>query len=177
MNLVWVFLLVVVTCVGWLSQLIGLPGNWIIVAAVALYVWLGPTDGVAAIGVEALGVLVVLALVGEAVEFVAASAGVTKAGGTRRGALGALAGSIVGGVAGLFVGVPIPIVGSLAAALVFGGLGALVGAFLAESAQGRDFDTSMSIGKAAFFGRIFGTLGKMIVGSVMVVVTLAALVL
>ena len=49
------------------------------------------------------------------------------------------------------------------------------GAFMAETAQGRDFDTSLSVGKAAFLGRIFGTLGKMIVGSVMVVVTLAAL--
>jgi len=177
MNFLWAFLLVVVTAVGWLSQLIGLPGNWIIVAAVALYVWLGPTDGVAAIGMEALGVLVALAVLGEVVEFVAASAGVTKAGGSRRGALGALSGSIVGGVVGLFVGLPIPIVGSLAAALVFGGLGALVGAFMAETAQGRDFDTSLSVGKAAFLGRIVGTLGKMIVGSVMVVVTLAALVL
>jgi uncharacterized protein YqgC (DUF456 family) len=177
MNLVWAGLLVVAAAIGWLSQLIGLPGNWIIVAAVAIYVWLGPSDGVAAIGVEVLAALVVLAVVGEVVEFVAGSAGVTRAGGSRRGALGALAGSMVGGVAGLFVGVPIPIVGSLAAALLFGGLGALVGAFLAETGQGRDFDSSFSVGKAAFYGRIIGTLGKMIVGSVMVIVTLAALIL
>jgi len=78
---------------------------------------------------------------------------------------------------GLFVGLPIPLVGSLAAALLFGGAGALAGAFLGESWKGRDFDTSMEVGKAAFVGRLLGTLAKMIISSVMVVVTLVALVL
>jgi len=80
-------------------------------------------------------------------------------------------------VVGLFIGVPIPIVGSLAAALVFGGLGALVGAFIGESWKGRDFDTSLQIGQAAFIGRVLGTLGKMIVGAAMIAVLLVALVI
>ena len=77
---------------------------------------------------------------------------------------------------GAFVGLPIPIVGSLLAAVVFGGLGALVGAMAGESWKGRDFETSLEIGKAAFVGRLLGTAAKLIVASIMVVVTLIALV-
>jgi uncharacterized protein YqgC (DUF456 family) len=167
--------LVLIAALGWLSQLVGLPGNWIIVVAAAAYAWAMPPDGRTALGWETVIILLVLALVGEILEFVAAAMGVSKAGGSRRGAMLALVGSIVGGIVGLFVGLPIPIVGSLAAALVFGGLGALAGAFLGESWKGRDFDQSLGVGKAAFVGRVLGTLAKMIVGSVMVAVTIVAL--
>ena len=77
----------------------------------------------------------------------------------------------------MVIGLPIPLVGSLAAAVVFGGLGALVGAVIGESSAGRDFDASLTIGKAAFAGRLLGTLAKLIVCTIMVVVTLGALLL
>jgi uncharacterized protein YqgC (DUF456 family) len=176
MNILAGILLAIVAAVGWLSQLVGLPGNWIIVVAAAAYAWWMPSDGRLALHWETVIVLVVLALLGEILEFATSALGVTKAGGSRRGAVLALVGSLVGGIVGLFVGVPIPVIGSLAAALIFGGLGALVGAMVGESWKGRDFDTSLQIGQAAFIGRILGTLGKLIVGSVMVAVTLAALV-
>jgi uncharacterized protein YqgC (DUF456 family) len=177
MQILAAIALAVIVVVGWLSQLVGLPGNWVIVVAAAAYAWWMPGDTRAALGWDTVIALVALAVLGELFEFAAAAFGVTKAGGSRRGAVLALVGSIVGGVVGLVVGSPIPIVGSLAAALLFGGLGALAGAVVGESWKGRDFDASLEIGKAAFFGRLLGTLAKMIVGSVMVVVTLAALVL
>ncbi len=176
MNVLAAILLAVVVAVGWLSQLVGLPGNWIIVAAAAGYAWLMPSDGRLDLGWETVIALVALAVIGEIVEFVAGALGVTKAGGSRRGAVLALVGSVIGGIVGVFVGVPIPVIGSLAAALIFGGVGALVGAFVGESWKGRDFATSLTIGHAAFVGRILGTVGKLIVGSVMVVVTIVALV-
>jgi uncharacterized protein YqgC (DUF456 family) len=176
MDIVAAIGLAVVAMVGWLTQLVGLPGNWIIVVAAALYAWLFPGDSRLALSWSTVAALALLAVVGEVVEFVAGAMGVTKAGGSRRGAVMALAGSLVGGVIGLFVGVPIPVVGSLAAAILFGGLGALVGAFIGESWKGQDFDTSLQIGRAAFVGRVLGTLGKLIVGAVMLVVLLAALV-
>ncbi len=146
MSIVSALLLAVVAIVSWLSQLVGLPGNWMLVVAAALYAWLTPGDGRAAIGWHTVVVLIVLAVVGEIVEFVAAASGVTKAGGSRRGAVLALAGSIVGGFVGLAIGLPIPVVGSLAAAVVFGGLGALAGAMLGESWKGA---TSMPASKLA----------------------------
>jgi uncharacterized protein len=176
MHILAAIALTLITIVGWLSQLLGLPGNWIIVVAAALYAWLLPSDGRLAIGWNTVVALAALAVVGEVVEFAAGALGVSKVGGSRRGAVLALVGSMVGGVVGLVVGVPIPIIGSLAAALIFGGVGAMVGAMLGESWLGRDFESSLEVGKAAFVGRMLGTLGKLIVGSVMVVVVLLAIV-
>ena len=40
---------IVVLCVAaWAANLIAVPGNWICVAMLAFYVWLGPTEGRAA---------------------------------------------------------------------------------------------------------------------------------
>jgi uncharacterized protein YqgC (DUF456 family) len=169
-------LLVLAVLLGWLAQLVGLPGNWLIVVAAALYAWLVPAEAATAIGWPAVATLVVLAILGEVAEFVAGALGVTTVGGSRRGAALAIVGSMVGGIVGIFVGLPIPIVGSLVAAVLFGGIGALAGAVLGETWKGRDLDSSIEIGKAAFIGRLLGTAAKMIVCSLMVVVAIAAVI-
>ena len=89
----------------------------------------------------------------------------------------ALAGSMVGAVVGVVVGLPIPLLGPVAAALVFGGLGALAGAMIGEQWKGRTLDKSWQVGKAAFWGRLLGTTGKVMIGSVIVVVVAVALIL
>ncbi len=177
MSILAAVLFTVVLVVAWIAQLVGLPGNWLIVAAAAVYAWLVPADAWTAISWRAVVILVVLAVVGEIVEFAAGALGVSGAGGSRRGALLAIVGSLAGGVVGLFVGLPIPVVGSLVSAVVFGGFGALAGAMLGETWKGRDFDTSLEIGKAAFVGRMLGTVAKLVVCTLMVVVGLGALVL
>ena len=176
MSILATILLTLVLAASWLAQVVGLPGNWLIVIAVAIYAWALPPEAGAAIGWYVVIALVVVALLAEAAELAAAALGVSKAGGSRRGALLAILGSIVGGIIGAIVGLPIPLVGSLVAAVVFGGLGALVGAMAGESWKGRDFDSSLEIGKAAFVGRMLGTAAKMVAASIMVVVTLFALV-
>jgi uncharacterized protein len=176
MDVLAAILLALALVAGWFLQLVGLPGNWLIVAAVALYAWLVGPDASTAMGWPTVIAILVLAVIGEVMEFAAGALGVTTAGGSRRGALLAIVGSIVGGIVGLFVGLPIPLVGQLAAAIVFGGVGALVGAIVGETWKGRDFDASLEIGKAAFIGRLLGTAAKMIVCSLMVVVALAAVV-
>jgi uncharacterized protein len=176
MQILAAFILVVALAVGWLAQLLGLAGNWLIVAAVAAYAWLLPSEGRAGIGGATVLALLLLAIVGEIVELAASAWGVQRVGGSRRGAVLAIMGSIAGSIVGLFVGVPVPLVGSLIAAVLFGGLGALAGAVLGEVWTGRDLDSSVEVGKAAFVGRLLGTLAKLIVGTIMVVVTLAALV-
>ena len=176
MDLLGALLLVVVTAVGWFLQLLGLAGNWLILAAAVVYSWWLPPEGRTAIGIGTLCTLLALAIAGEVVEFAAGAAGVAKVGGSRRSAVLALAGSVVGGIVGLFVGVPIPVVGSLVAAVFFAAAGAMTGAILGETWKGRDFDHSLEVGKGAFIGRVLGTLAKMIISSIMVVVTLVALV-
>lgn len=174
-NLLLAILFGLTMAVSWLAQLLGLPGNWLIVAVAAVYAWWGPSESVTDVGWYVVGVLFVLAVLGEIVELVAGAAGVSKQGGSRRGAMLAIVGSLIGSIVGMFVGLPIPIIGSLVAAVVFAALGALAGAMLGESWKGRDFDASLEIGKAAFVGRLLGTVAKMIVCSIMVAVALGAL--
>jgi uncharacterized protein len=176
LNVLAAIVFVLVTVLGWLAQLVGLPGNWLIVAAAALYAWLVPAESAVAVGWPAVFTLLALAVLGEVVEFVAGALGVTTMGGSRRGAALAIVGSIAGGIVGMFVGLPIPIVGSLVAAVLFGGIGALVGAVLGETWKGRDLDASLEIGKAAFVGRLLGTAAKMIVCSLMAVVAIGAVI-
>jgi uncharacterized protein len=168
-------LLVIILLAGWLMTVLGMPGNWLMVVAVVIYVLLVPERWPVAIGWPVAIALGLLAAVGELLEFLAGAFGVAKAGGSKRGALLAMLGSIVGGIAGLFIGVPIPIVGPIIAALLFAGLGALAGTMIGERWYGRNLGRSWQIGKAAFWGRLLGTLAKTAVGAVMVVVAVAAL--
>ncbi len=100
-----------------------LAGNWLIVAAAALYAWWMPPDSAMAIGWQTVAGLALLAVLGEIVELAAGALGVAKLGGSRRDALLAIVGSIVGSIAGIVIGLPIPLFGSLVAAVVFGGIG------------------------------------------------------
>ncbi len=176
MSVVWAILLVLVLAVCWILTLLGMPGNWFMVAAAAGYALLVPAESPLSIGWATVIALLVLAAIGELLEFLAGAAGVAKAGGSKRGAALALVGSIVGGVTGLFVGVPIPVVGPILGAVLLAGGGAFVGAVLGEQWKGRDIDESMKIGQAAFWGRLLGTAAKSAVGAVMLVVAGIALV-
>ena len=136
-----------------------------------------PAGSPAALGWKAVVALLVLAAVGEIVELVAGAMGVARAGGSRRGAVLALLGSIAGGILGVFIGLPLPLIGPIVAAVLFAGLGAMAGAMLGEISTGRELGTSWRIAKLAFWGRLAGTLGKMLLGAVMVAVVVAALLL
>jgi uncharacterized protein YqgC (DUF456 family) len=175
MIYLWVFLLVATVIVAWLLTLLGMPGNWLIVLAVAVYVLLMPEDLRVSVSWGVVVVLIVFAALGELLEFLAGALGVAKAGGSRRGAVLALLGSIAGAVVGLFVGLPIPVIGSMVAAVLFAGAGAFVGAVLGEQWKGRQLGESCRVGHAAFWGRVLGTVAKTAVGAAMVAVTVVAL--
>ncbi len=179
MDIFWAVLLVCVALLLWALNLINLPGNWLVMGAAGLYAYLTPAGGRADVGWPVVIALLVLAVVGEVIEFAAGAAGAARVGGSRRSAVLALRGSRVGGVAGIFVGaaIPIPLIGSLIGALLLGGLGALLGAVAGERWKGRPLDASLRVGQAAFWGRLAGTLGKIVVGAAMIAVLLAGLVL
>lgn len=177
MIYLYALLLILVLLIGWMLTLLGGPGNWLMVVAVALYAWLVPADETLTIGWGVVIAFVVLATVGEILEFIAVALGAAKGGASKRGAALAMLGSIVGAVVGLFVGVPIPVLGSVIAAFLFAGLGAFVGAVLGEQWEGRSLDQSLDVGKAAFWGRVFGTLSKTLIASLMLLIgTLSLLV-
>ncbi|MEN6459716.1 MAG: DUF456 family protein [Thermoguttaceae bacterium] len=169
-------LLLTVLLAAWLLTLLGLPGNWMMVVVAGLHAWLVPAKSAAALGWKVVVVLAVLAALGELLELLTGAAGTAKAGGTRRAALLALAGSIGGGLLGLFIGLPIPLIGPVIAAVLCAGFGAMAGAMLGEGWAGKNLRTSWPVGKAAFWGRLLGTLGKLSVGAAMIAVVIAALV-
>ena len=177
MTLLFALLLVVVLLVSWALTVIGMPGNWLMLVATAAYAWLLPGESRAAIGWEVVVVLLVLAAVGEIVELLAGAAGTSRAGGSRRSAVLALLGSIAGGVVGLVLGMPIPLLGSVVGALLLAGVGAMGGAMLGEMWSGGNLQLNWHIGIAAFTGRLLGTLGKALIGALMVVIAVGALVL
>lgn len=155
--------------------MLGLPGNWLMVATTAVYAYLTGAGSTAALGWRTVVTLFVLAAIGEVVELVASAVGVSKTGGSRRSAVLALVCSVIGSIVGVFAGVPIPVLGSVLAAVLFAAIGALFGALLGELSLGQTADAGWRVGKAAFWGRLGGTLGKMLVGAVMIAVAVAAM--
>ena len=162
--------------IGWLLTLFGMPGNWFIVGAAALYAWLGPAGGALALEWNTVIVLAAMAGVAEALEFAAGMVGARRAGGSGRAAWYSLFGSLVGAIAGAAVGLPLPIVGSLAGTILGAAAGAMGGAVLAEYTIGSSREHSLKVGQAAFWGRLTGTLAKVIIASIMVVTTLASVI-
>jgi len=145
---------------GWALTLLGMPGNWLAVAAASLYAWLGPSEGVLQIGWGTVAALVVLAAAGEIAELVASVWGAQRAGGSRRAALFSIFGSFVGAIVGATLGIPIPLIGSAVAAVLGGAVGALAGAALGEQSRGEALGRSLRVGHAAFWGRLLGTAAK-----------------
>ncbi len=167
-------LLVFICIAAWLLNLVALPGNWLAVLTIGVYVWLGPESGRGQIGLVPLGLAFLAAIIGEVLEFAAGAVGASRAGASRRATIMAIAGSMIGAIVGSIIGLPIPLVGPVLAALLFGGLGATAGAMLAEWNDGKPWRENWRIGHAAFWGRTTGTVGKMAVGLLIVLICLVA---
>ncbi|MCA9157011.1 MAG: DUF456 domain-containing protein [Planctomycetales bacterium] len=163
--------------VGWIANVLGLPGNWLIVC-LALGGWLLAPEPyrshVSLLSVVAIGLV---AIVGEILEFAASAMGASRMGGSKRGTALAIVGSIGGAVFGLFSGalIPVPIIGSLIASLLLGAGGAFMGAVAGERWAGKDWDASLQIGNAAFRGRLLGTVGKAVCGTIACGIFVAAI--
>jgi uncharacterized protein len=105
-----------------------------------------------------------LALLGEVLEFALGAAGSRRAGGSIRAAALAIVGSLVGGVAG--TALPVPIIGTLIGACV----GAFAGSLLGDLWAGRPLFPSFEAGWGAAVGRFWGTISKLAIGAIIVLV-------
>src|SRR5215203_3550235 len=126
MSWVYYILTLLVMLAGMFLNIIGLPGIWLMIGVVGIYAWLTRADNY--VGTISLIVLVALGILAEVVEFIAGSAGAKKAGGSKRAAMGAIIGALVGGIFLSFI--PIPIVSTIVGAC----LGAFIGAAIVELA-------------------------------------------
>lgn len=157
--------LMLLQVLGLLLTIIGLPGLWLMVAAVGAYAWLTVWNRY--VGWPAMIVVLALAFLSEVAEFLAGAAGSAKAGGTKRGMAGALVGGLVGAIA-LTPFIPIPVVGTVAGACI----GSFAGAFAVEMGIHRDTALSTRVGWGAAKGRFWGIVVKLAFGVVILLVTL-----
>ncbi len=130
---------------------------------IALF-WFNPEESSLHIPLWAVAILIAIAILGEVIEFAAGAAGVGKKGGAKRSAALAVVGSLLGGIFGLVVGSPIPVIGNVVGAVLFAGIGAAGGAILGERWVGKNWEGSIDVGVGAFWGRLFGTIGKSLCG-------------
>lgn len=144
--------------VGLALDLVGLFGNWIILAAFALaFVF----SGFEYFSWAMLAILLVLAIIGEVAETAAAGYGAAKFGGSK----GSMVAAIVGAITGAIVGTPLfPILGTIVGAAI----GAFIAAGLYEYIQhGKTFDDSSRVGLGAAFGKVLGLFAKTFMGFAM----------
>ena len=177
LDLLLVILLTLFALLGWVANLLGMPGNWLIVSMAALGLWLSPVDNASHISWTPFLLMVGGAGLGELLEFAASAIGTSRMGGSRRGTVLAIVGSVVGAIVGLFAGtlIPIPVVGNLIGSLLLGAAGAFGGAVTGERWAGKDWDQSLQIGSGAFWGRLLGTAGKALCGTMVLGIYLIAL--
>jgi uncharacterized protein YqgC (DUF456 family) len=167
---IWAFALIAACGLAWLTTLVGLPGNWLIAGCAALFAWLVSHDSGRGVSWKAVAVLAGLAILGEVVEFAAGATGAAKQGASKRSVALAMVGAVVGSILGILAGSPIPVLGSFVMALLGGAAGAFFGAYLGEAWKGRPHEARVAAGRGAFSGRIWGTVGKLAVGAIMLVI-------
>jgi uncharacterized protein YqgC (DUF456 family) len=155
-------LLTVLNLGFWVGILFNLPGTWLMVLVTAVLKWWQP-DYVQ-VSWTVLGMAAGLAALGEVLEFILGAAGSRRAGGSRRAAALAILGSLVGGILG--TALPVPIVGTLIGAC----LGAFAGSLIGDLWAGRPLFPSFEAGWGAAVGRFWGTVSKLAIGGIIVVV-------
>jgi len=156
-----VLVLALILCL--LMVAVGLPGTWMMLGAALLWGYLTPGEG---LGVFTLVALLLLALVGELVEFWLSVVAARRYGGSGRAAWGAVIGGVIGGV----VGLPIPVVGLVVGAMA----GAWFGALVAELSSGAPAIAAVRSARGAFLGRVAGTAAKCCIGVLMAAWIVAA---
>lgn len=163
-------LLLISNLVAWASTLITLPGNWILLAFTILYAYFLPAEYYPRVSWTVVIVVAVLALLGELIEFLAGAAGAAKQGGSKLGIFLSLVGAFLGSLGGAISFSFIPVLGTMIGAVLGGALGAFGGAWLGEHNSQKTREERFEIGKGAFIGRILGTVGKLAMGVIMLVV-------
>lgn len=146
-------------CVGGvLLTALRLPGTWLIVAAALGYAWWADWK---VMGPGSLGILTVLALVGELVEAATSGLAARRAGATPQAAWGAVIGGIVGMLTlASALSLPLPVVGTLIGAVGGAMLGCFCGAVGVEFALRGSITGSTRVGLFSAAGFVIGLVAK-----------------
>ncbi|HYG75390.1 MAG TPA: DUF456 domain-containing protein [Planctomycetota bacterium] len=143
----------------------GLPGTFLQIAATLA---LAAATGGALMAWHWVILFLVLALMGEGIEFLSGQWGARKFGGSKQAAWGA----IIGGLCGALFGgalIPIPIVGSLIASFIGTFSGAIIGQMREENSKA----PNLRVGMGAVIGRAIGVGVKMFIALVIAISSVA----
>ncbi|MEA5115954.1 MAG: DUF456 domain-containing protein [Geobacteraceae bacterium] len=147
--ILWIFgaILTVTGLSGLLLPIV--PGAPVLFLGLLLGAW---AENFQYIGLWTLLVLAAMAMLTYAVEFAASALGVKKYGGSKR----AMVGAVLGGIAGLFLGIP---------GILFG---PFVGAVIGELSMQRSLDEAGRAGFGTVVGLAIGLAGKFAIGIAMI---------
>ena len=132
------------------SVLPSLPGSPLILLGAFLYAW---NTGFESVSWTTLLTLLILTLLGQALEFFSSALGVKRFGGSRFG----MGGGILGGIIGLFLG---GIFGLI--------MGTFLGALLLEMIHTRNMESSLKSGFGTLVGLFLGAIGKLAISIIMI---------
>jgi len=157
MIYLWLVLLMIVNAFWLVLSFFSLPGNWLIIATTILFaLWQKNI-----FSIYTIITAVILAVIGEIIEFLAGAGGAKAAGGGKKTMAAAIIGAIVGAIVGTVL-IPVPIFGTLLGASAGAGLAVLI----VERKAGKELTQSLKTAAGAGLGQILGTSAKIIAGVV-----------
>ena len=161
-------LLVLANAVCVMLVLLQLPGGWLMVVFTGMASWVSPQT----ISPWTIVFLVVLAMLGEFLEFVGSAGGCRKAGGSLRASFLGMIGAVAGAIIATFA-IPVPVVGTIAGAC----MGAGFGSYLGDQWAGHGHEQSVVAATGAAAGRLYGTgLKSVVVAAMWLIATVAVFV-
>lgn len=135
---------------------LGWPGLWIMVAIVGIGGLMGE------LGLSVVALAVALAAVAELLEFVIVKRMSARYGGSSR----AFWGAVLGGTAGVIIGMPVPVLGPVLAGIV----GSFLGAGIAALLESRDLGTAARVGYGVILARMLAAVVK-VAAAIVILVT------
>jgi uncharacterized protein YqgC (DUF456 family) len=143
------------------AVLAGLPGTWILIISAMMidcldWLWL-PAGSSFTFHPLTIIAVIIMATIGELLEFALSAAGARKFGASPRGMIGSMIGGVIGALVGTVL-ILIPLVGTLTGAVIGTAMGAMLGELTHE---GRKLHETAKPALGAVIGRILGTLAKL----------------
>ena len=170
MIYVWLIILIILNGCWLLLVPFMMPGNWLMVIGTCLFAWWKWDLEPRPFNWPVLLVIVVLALLGELIEFFAGAGGAKKAGSGWLGALAAIGGAVLGAIIATPL-IPIPIIGTIIGAC----FGAGLATWVTERITGKEHNESVRSGVGAGTGVLLGTVSKFLIGCLIwLLITIAA---
>ena len=176
MNSWWIFLYVGAVLSGNFLNLVGLPGNWWIVFSSGLVALLAPAGLRTSVSWFSVFIMMCVAVLAEVYEFFGAVKELRKKS-KPRVSLFALIGSILGSIFGGLIGAPFFPFGVIFGIIFFASVGAMMGAMFGEIGSAKAQGEVWQTGKIAFWGRLFGSVVKILVGAILSVYAVLVVIL